>query len=358
MGNRASSFFVRKDPDGSKSKAIDKVLKQEEKRMKTEAKILLLGAGESGKSTVSRQMRIIHTCGFDTDEKESFRTIIFVNIIEAMQILLEALKKFDIKLEDESLLPHIALIQSAIPDLNSSEPYPHVYLDPLKELWADPGIQKVCQKGNQFALHDNIYHYYEQLDELWKSNYIPTEQDIVRCRVKTIGIVETTVSMGQLKYRIVDVGGQKSERRKWIHCFEDVTAIIFVVAMSGYDKCLIEDWDSVSNQMLDAMMLFENISNSHWFQKTSMILLLNKIDIFRKKIQYSPISKYFPDYNGGTDYDKAITYFRTRFEWLSANPRKSIYTHCTDATDRTLLQRVMSAVLDIIMTESVDALML
>ena len=43
MGNRASSFFVRKDPDGSKSKAIDKALKQEEKRMKTEAKILLLG---------------------------------------------------------------------------------------------------------------------------------------------------------------------------------------------------------------------------------------------------------------------------------------------------------------------------
>ncbi|KAG2224379.1 hypothetical protein INT45_006779 [Circinella minor] len=313
MGNRASSFFVRKDPDGSKS------------------------AGESGKSTVSRQMRIIHTCGFDTDEKESFRTIIFVNIIEAMQILLEALKKFDIKLEDESLSPHIALIQSAIPDLNSSEPYPHVYLDPLKELWADPGIQKVCQKGNQFALHDNIYHYYEQLDKLWKSDYIPTEQDIVRCRVKTIGIVETTVSMGQLTYRIVDVGGQKSERRKWIHCFEDVTAIIFVVAMSGYDKCLIEDWDS----MLDAMMLFENISNSHWFQKTSMILLLNKIDIFR-----------------GTDYDKAITYFRTRFEWLSANPRKTIYTHCTDATDRTLLQRVMSAVLDIIMTDNVNALML
>ena len=61
---------------------------------------------------------------------------------------------------------------------------------------------------------------------------------------------------------------------------------------------------------------------------------------------------------GGADYDTAITYFRSRFEWLSANPRKTIYTHCTDATDRTLLQRVMTAVLDIIMTENVNNLML
>ncbi|KAI9260664.1 guanine nucleotide binding protein, alpha subunit [Phascolomyces articulosus] len=156
MGNRASSFLVRKDPDGSKSKEIDKLLKEDEKKMKTEARVLLLGAGESGKSTVSRQMRLIHTCGFDPEEKESFRTTVFSNIIEAMQTLLDAMKKYDIQLEDKSLIPHISLIQSAIPDLNPGQAYPHVYLDPLKQLWGDPGIQKACQLGNQFALHDNI----------------------------------------------------------------------------------------------------------------------------------------------------------------------------------------------------------
>ncbi|KAI9493788.1 putative guanine nucleotide-binding protein alpha-2 subunit [Zychaea mexicana] len=354
MGNRTSSFFVRRDPDGSKSKAIDKQIIKDKKRLKGEAKILLLGAGESGKSTVSRQMRLIHTCGFDADEKESFRTTVFSNVIEAMQVLIDALEKFNVGLENESLTAHISLIQSAIPDLTPGQPYPQLYLEPLKELWNDSGIQKICQMGNQFALHDNIQYYYEQLDTLWKPTYVPSEQDIVRCRVKTIGIVETTVYMGALTYQIVDVGGQRSERRKWIHCFEDITAIIFVVAMSGYDKCMIEDW----NSMIDAMMLFENISNSHWFQKTSMILLMNKVDIFRKKIKYSPIATYFDDYKGGDDYDKAITYFKSRFEWLSANPRKTIYTHCTDATDRTILQRVMSAVLDIIMTENVNNLML
>jgi len=45
--------------------------------------------------------------------------------------------------------------------------------------------------------------------------------------------------------RMFDVGGQRSERKKWIHCFEGVTAIIFIVAMSEYDLMLAEDQDTV-----------------------------------------------------------------------------------------------------------------
>jgi guanine nucleotide-binding protein G(i) subunit alpha len=47
-------------------------------------------------------------------------------------------------------------------------------------------------------------------------------------------------------FRLFDVGGQRSERKKWIHCFEDVTAIIFCVAMSEYDQVLHEDETTVS----------------------------------------------------------------------------------------------------------------
>lgn len=43
-----------------------------------------------------------------------------------------------------------------------------------------------------------------------------------------------------------DVGGQRSERKKWIHCFENVNALLFLVAISGYDQCLAEDKDGVS----------------------------------------------------------------------------------------------------------------
>ena len=47
-------------------------------------------------------------------------------------------------------------------------------------------------------------------------------------------------------YRVVDVGGQRSERRKWIQCFDDVRAVLFVCALSGYDMTLFEDGKTVS----------------------------------------------------------------------------------------------------------------
>ena len=78
---------------------------------------------------------------------------------------------------------------------------------------------------------------------------MPTEQDILRTRVKTTGIVEVHFSFKNLNFKLFDVGGQRSERKKWIHCFEDVTAIIFCVAMSEYDQVLHEDETTVSARL-------------------------------------------------------------------------------------------------------------
>jgi len=95
-----------------------------------------------------------------------------------------------------------------------------------------------------------------------------------------------------------DVGGQRSERKKWIHCFEAVTCIIFCVALSEYDQVLLEV-NSV-NRMEESLTLFGSIVNSSWFTRTSIVLFLNKIDIFKKKIMTVPLSKYYPDYEGSS----------------------------------------------------------
>lgn len=86
----------------------------------------------------------------------------------------------------------------------------------------------------------------EDLDRLWDPAYIPTDQDLLRSRLRTTGITETIFDLGQLTYRMFDVGGQRSERKKWIHCFENVNCLLFLVAISGYDQCLVEDKDGVS----------------------------------------------------------------------------------------------------------------
>lgn len=112
-------------------------------------------------------------------------------------------------------------------------------------------------------------------------------------------------------------------------------------------------------QMHEGLMLFDTICNSPWFINTSMILFLNKIDIFKEKIHASPVSKWFPDYKGDdSSFEQTSTYFKKRFKRLNHNPSKQVYSHNTDATDTTLLQHVMTAVSDIILNENINTLML
>lgn len=149
------------------------------------------------------------------------------------------------------------------------EPFPQLYYEPLRLLWNDSGVQSVYRRGNEAAVPDNMTYFFTDLDRFFDAKYSPTDADILRCRNKTTGIIETTFPIDDRMYRIFDVGGQRSERKKWIHCFENVTAVLFLVALSGYDSCLVEDKDA--NQMQEALMLFDSICNSKWFARTSMV---------------------------------------------------------------------------------------
>ena len=133
------------------------------------------------------------------------------------------------------------------PDIAEGEPFPENYFEPLRLLWNDKGIQAVVARSNEAALPENLPYYFAVLDRLFAPTYTPTDPDILRCRNKTTGIIETAFPIDDRIYRIFDVGGQRSERKKWIYCFEGVTAVLFLVALSGYDSCLCEDKDSVSD---------------------------------------------------------------------------------------------------------------
>ncbi|CAJ0643303.1 10691_t:CDS:2, partial [Entrophospora sp. SA101] len=310
-------------------RVITKQLKQDEKRLKTEVKLLLLGAGESGKSTILKQMKLIHAAGFNPAEIETFRSIVFLNIMQSMKLVIEAMEYLKIPLDNSDNTKYTTLFNET-PTITKGQPFPIIYFEPLKSLWAD---------------------------SVFSSSYIPTDQDILRCRMKTSGIVETVFHLGPLTYRMFDVGGQRTERKKWIHCFEDVTAVLFLVAISGYDQCLVEDKDS--NQMQEALMLFNSICNSQWFVNTSMILFLNKIDIFREKIKVSPVKKYFPDFLGDNQNFKQTThFFKKKFQRLNRSQKKEIYPHFTDATDTNLLRHIMGSVTDIILTQNLRDLVL
>lgn len=88
--------------------------------------------------------------------------------------------------------------------------------------------------------------YFADIDRLFAKDFLPTDQDILRARLRTTGISETIFETGSLTYRMFDVGGQRSERKKWIHVFDNVQVVLFLVAISGYDHVLVEDRNGVS----------------------------------------------------------------------------------------------------------------
>ncbi|VDL74243.1 unnamed protein product [Nippostrongylus brasiliensis] len=276
-----------------RSKHIDEQLKADGERAAREVKLLLLGAGESGKSTIVKQMKIIHETGYSDEERKQYRPVVFSNTIQSMVALLRAMGSLRIDFKSPSRVDDAKQFFNISQTCDEGELPPDL-ASVMKRLWADGGIQECFLRSREYQLNDSAPYYLNSLERIAQPNYIPTQDDVLRTRVKTTGIVETHFTYKDLHFKMFDVGGQRSERKKWIHCFEGVTAIIFCVAMSEYDMVLAEDDEM--NRMIESMKLFDSICNNKWFTETSIILFLNKKDLFEEKIKRSPLTRCFPEY--------------------------------------------------------------
>lgn len=337
-----------------RSKALDKQLKEDAERAAKDVKLLLLGAGESGKSTILKQMKIIHMDGYSREDFEQYREVVYSNTIQSLATIIRAMETLGIPLAGSTPRERdAALVLDKIARMADTEPFESELLDAMKRLWKDAGVQSCFNRSNEYQLNDSAKYFLDKLDEIGQPNYLPSTQDILRTRVKTTGIVEINFSFKDLNFRVFDVGGQRSERKKWIHCFEDVTAIIFIVALSEYDQVLVED--ETTNRMHESLRLFDSICNNKWFVNTSIILFLNKKDLFEEKIARSSLRKCFPDFMGKDEYTEASEYIQAQFVAQNKSEQKEIYCHLTCATDTQNVQFVFDAVTDVIITNNLRA---
>ena len=106
-------------------------------------------------------------------------------------------------------------------------------------------------------------------------------------------------------------------------------------------------------------MLFESILSLPWFRRSSFILFLNKMDLFKQKLSEKPIKDYFPDYTGAKgDYEAGSKYFSKKFCSLNRNEEREVYVHYTNATDTNLLNLTMKSVQDTIIQNNLGNLIL
>ncbi|GLH02941.1 Guanine nucleotide-binding protein G(o) subunit alpha [Gryllus bimaculatus] len=289
-----------------RSEEIDKQLGELAKQERNVIKILLLGAGESGKSTLVKQMKIIHSDGFTKEELRSFRPTVMDNLLSSMKYVLTGMGLLRINLQSAKNKAHAQIVLASSSCFDKGFNVLPRVAAALQALWQDRGVRLAVARGYEYELNDSAIYMF-------------------------------------------DVGGQRSQRRKWIYCFDDVRAVMFVVSLSGYDMTLVED-PSV-NRLEESLTLFGQIVNNRFFREAAFVLFLNKLDLFREKILYSGrhLRLYFPDYKGPDyDVDRGALFVQHKFAVRNRNSARPLYPHFTTATDTANVQVVFQAVMDVV----------
>jgi len=331
------------------NKVIEAQLKEERKTQQNKMKLLLLGTGDAGKSTFAKQMKVIHKDGFTKQEIERFTDILRDNCLVAMQKLLQACQAWSYAIEEKAKSEAVLGATALSPELAGH----------IKDLWGAKAVAKAFERNNELQIpggSSGAEYFFKHAARFAAEDYVPTQEDVIRAKVRTTGITETIFTVANTEFTMVDVGGQRSERRKWLHCFGDVTAVIFLVALNEYDMVLEED--NKTNRMEESLKLFQKLTGSQWFENTSFILFLNKSDLFREKIKTRPLNDFFEDYEqvtGGLekagemdDYDKSCEYIKAQY--VDAFHGQRLYPFVTCAVDTDTCKRVFAAVRDTVIS--------
>jgi len=309
-------------------------------------KVLLMGTGDAGKTTFLKQLSVINR-GFLRNEYKKYSEVLKENTLQSMRSLI-----------DTDRVPIPPELQKAKDEVLAAETLSDC-VDSLVELWSSEYLKEAFANRSTLCLQtpSNADYFFDNAVRFADENYAPELNDVFRAKLRTTGVTDIVIEHEGVSLNFIDVGGQRSERRKWIHQFDDVAAIIFLAAIDEYDMTLEEDQST--NRFEESLRLFEEFTSSKFFTYCCWILFLNKIDLFRDKIKKVPLSKTFSDFKREDcgNYDICIKYienlYRSRFT-LGSTKRyrdpKDLYIHHTCALETDLITTVFNSTRNHILT--------
>ncbi|KAG1968536.1 guanine nucleotide-binding protein subunit alpha-12a isoform X2 [Pimephales promelas] len=279
--------------------------------------------------------------------------------VEGMRVLVDARDKLGVSWQNSENEKHGMFVMSFENKAGMPvEPCTfQLYVPALQALWNDSGIQEAYGRRSEFQLSESVKYFLDNLDRIGQLSYLPSRQDILLARKATKGIVEHDFIIKKIPFKMVDVGGQRSQRQKWFQCFDGITSILFMVSSSEYDQVLMED--RRTNRLVESMNIFETIVNNKLFSNVSIILFLNKMDLLVEKVRKVSICKHFSDFRGDPHrLEDVQAYLVQCFNRKRRNRSKPLFHHFTTAIDTENIRFVFHAVKDTILQENLKDIML
>ncbi|KAK7063939.1 guanine nucleotide binding protein, alpha subunit [Favolaschia claudopus] len=242
----------------------------------------------------------------------------------------------------------------------------HACAPHIQEMWRDKNVRQRLRE-KRIRLEESSGFYLDEIPRITAKKYIPTDADVLKARLKTMGVVEHTFSISSgtnrgVQWKIYDVGGARNQRQAWAPYFDDINAIIFLAPISAFDQVLAED--PAVNRVEDSLQLWQAVVSNKLLAKVNIVLFLNKCDLLQAKLDAGVrLNHYMISYSDrSNDYDSVSKYFRNKFAALhhAATPNKDreLYIHLTAVTDTRRTATIISNVRDIIIKSNLKTMKL
>jgi len=312
--------------------------------------LLNLGIGGCGKTTFVKQMKIMHDISWDEVEIGNYKKIIKTNFINGTQDLLALVEK-----TGKTLSPENAEIANEIESLKArnEEKITTELANKLLQIWRDPTIQLLAShKENLIYIH--LPYFFDNLDRILAEDYIPSHEDILRCRQRTAGANSTAIWIDKLWFQFWDIGGQRPERQKWESVLHEnkFASILYFVAADEFD-CVDKDEEYDHTKFEMSRMIFTEMLVSDIIPKEApVILFMNRRDLFgdrwRTKEGQEAFRAVFPDFQGESENDALdflVKYFKPD------DVQRSVIAQTTCALDTNSMILVWRSVRDYVMKD-------
>ncbi|KAJ7056943.1 heterotrimeric G protein alpha subunit B [Mycena amicta] len=335
MGGALSSS-ANDEAAKARNDEIEARLLKDQLRARTEIRILLFGTDDAAKTALLTLARASVGTG-DSPTTIQHKLSVFSYLVRSMRIILEALPTLP------SVNDAYRATILAQPAHIEAEVFPPEVADAIRHLWRDPSVQEAARNAEELHLDNGIADLFDGIDRIAELGYTPTDRDILTSR--TASLMETSLRVDELTYKLIDVGEHRSsDRMKWMSYFDGVNAIVFFANIAEYGEGV-----TGLKQSLD---LFDSACNSPWFENTCIILFLSGTSQLEERLRLTPFSTYFPDYTGDSaHFDDVCDYILKRFVSLNRNAKRQIYAHYANPLDDMQVRFILSAIQDILLQD-------